>query len=414
MRKVLSERNRYAAVLAAVAVGILVIGYWLRPLPKAQSQRGEDVSVTRAELENLQQLVRRNSLRNLSTSFQNIAQDNIAHLATIQPWGVNAVLTSDDGLIIPKSLEAPPQELMFNSGTVSNPLHVTLWTPGVPFAISRFDATGFVSPAQVSDSTPAQGGWAVVVANGVFGQNLLSPGIYNGVVQENCGAYIRYRFLTTIPLNQSQLGGGLFDLSGALQGVVLPCEDGPAAIPISEVKRAVAAVSTEPLLGRYGMRIAPSTDNQSTLVTEVWDGWSAADAGFEPGDTIISIDGQKVSATKDAVTTLLHNDPAEHEVDVKRGSRTRSLNLVRTRSEDVSMQPALSAVSTSGVLVGNVSIGSSAALAGIKQGDRILFVDGRPATDAIVQRTFAQYRTSNPVTVVVQKRGRRSLVVVKP
>ena len=56
---VVSERNRYAAVLAIVAVGILGVGYWLKPIPKPQSQRGEDVSVTRAELENLQQLVRR-------------------------------------------------------------------------------------------------------------------------------------------------------------------------------------------------------------------------------------------------------------------------------------------------------------------------------------------------------------------
>lgn len=411
---VLSERNRYVAVLAAVAVGILVVGYWLRPLPKPQNQHGENVSVTRAEIENLQQLVRRNSLRNLSSTFENIAEDNIAHLVMVQPWGVNAVLTSDDGLIIPKSLDAAPQQLMFNSGNVANPLHITLWTPGVPFAISRFDAQGFVSPARVSDSTPAQGGWVVVVANGVFGQNLLSPGIYNGVVQENCGAYIRYRFLTTVPLNKSQIGGGLFDLTGALQGVVLPCENGLAAVPISEVKRAIAAVNSEPLLGRYGMRIATSADNQSTLVTEVWEGWSAADAGFEPGDILLSIDGQKVTQAKDAIVALLHQDPAEHEVDFRRGSHTRSLSLVRTQPEDVSMQPALSAVTTSGVLVGEVATGSSAAIAGIQQGDRILLIDGRPATDAIVQRTFAQYRVANPVAVVIQKRGRRSLVVVKP
>jgi cell division septal protein FtsQ len=82
---VLSERNRYAAVLAAVAIGILVVGYWFRTVPKPQSQQGEDVSVTRAEIENLQQLVRRNSLRNLSSSFENIAQENIAHLVTVQP-----------------------------------------------------------------------------------------------------------------------------------------------------------------------------------------------------------------------------------------------------------------------------------------------------------------------------------------
>ncbi len=411
---VLSERNRYAAVLAAVAVGILVIGYWLRPLPKAKSRRTEDVSVTRAELADLQQLVRRNSLRNLSANFENIAQETIAHLVMVQPLAVNAVFTSEVGLIIPKSMESAPQGLTFTSGTISNPLHVTLWTPGVPFAIGWFDADGFVSPARVSDSTPAQGGWVVVVANGVFGQSLSSPGIYNGVVQENCGAYIHYRFLTTIPLHQSLVGGGLFDMAGALQGVVLPCENGPAVIPVSEVKRAVAAANSDPLLGRYGMQIAPSSANQATLVTEVWQGWSASDAGFEPGDTLVSVDGQKIAQTKDAVVALLRDDPAEHEVGIQRGGRTRTLSLVRTKAEDVSLQPGLSAAERAGVLVGEVAVGSSAANAGLSEGDRILLIDGRPATGPIVQRMFAQYRVANPISVVVQKRGRRSLVVVKP
>jgi regulator of sigma E protease len=162
------------------------------------------------------------------------------------------------------------------------------------------------------------------------------------------------------------------------------------------------------------MRIAPSADHQSTVVTEVWDNWSAADADIEPGDTIISVDGQNVATAKDAIVALIHNDPAEHEVVVRRGSRTRSLNLVRTNPQDVSMQSALSAVETAGVQVGDVAAGSSAANAGIKPGDRILLIDGRPATAAIVERTFAQYRVANPVAVVVQKRGRRSLVMVNP
>jgi len=78
------------------------------------------------------------------------------------------------------------------------------------------------------------------------------------------------------------------------------------------------------------------------------------------------------------------------------------------------MQPALSAAATAGVLVGEVATGSSAADAGIKKGDRILRIDGRLATNAIVQRTFAQYRVAKPASVVVQKRGCSSLVVVKP
>ena len=414
---VVSERNRYAAVLAAVAVGILIVGYWLRPNAKPLSQHGDDVSVTRAEIENLQQLVRRNNLRNLSTSFANVAEGTIAHVVIVQPWAVNGVLTPEDGLIIAKQLDAPPRLLSITSGNTTRPLRPSIWVPGVPFATAQFDATGLLSPASLSDSTPALGGWVVVVANGVFGQTLLSPGIYNGVAPDNkCGPHIRYRLLTTVPLNQSHIGGGLFDLTGALQGFILPCDDGPAAIPVSEVKRAIASVNSTSgsLLAHYGMRIGSSADGQSTMVTEVWDDWSCAEAGFDPGDEIVSIDGQKISAAPAAIAALLQEGSAEHEVEIQRGTRSRTLNLVRTAVQDSSMQPALGVLSSNGIAVVEVAMGSSAEVAGIRNGDRILAIDGRPATEAMVHKVLGQFRVATAATVVVQRPGRRLLVVVRP
>jgi len=414
---VISERNRYAAVLAAVAIGILGVGYWLRPNAKPLSQRGEDVSVTRAELENLQQLIRRNSLRSLSTSFADVAEGTIGHIVAVQPWAVNGVLIPDYGLVVAKQLDAPPQQLSISSGNTSHPLRPSLWVPGVPFATVRLDTTGLLSPATLSDTTPAMGAWVVVVANGVFGQTFLSAGLYNGVAPDNkCGPHIRYRLLTTVPLNHSHVGGGLFDLGGTLQGFVLPCDDGPAVIPVSEVKRAIASVNSTSgaLLARYGMRMAASSDGQSTVVTEVWDDWSAAEAGFEPGDQISSIDGQKVSSANAAVTALLRDAPSEHVVEIQRGSRARTVNLVRAEVQDSGMQPAVGIVSNNGVAISEVATGSSADLAGIRNGDRILVIDGRAATEAMVHKVLGQFKVADTLSVVVQRRGRRSLMVVRP
>ena len=307
----------------------------------------------------------------------------------VQPFAVNGVLIPENDLVVAKSLDAPPRQLSVSSGTTSNLVRTAMWVPGLPFVMGHFDAAGSFSPAQLSNSTPLLGGWVVVVANGIFGQALLSPGIYNGVAQDDCGAYIKYRFLTTVPLNRSLLGGGLFDLTGALQGFVLPCEDGPAAIPIPEVKRAIASVNSDSgsLLAKYGIRVATASDGQTTLVTEVWDSWSAADAGFEPGDQLQSIDGQKVTSSQDAVAAMLSDTSTEHEVEVRRGSRSLTLNLIQTTIEDAAMQPALTTAPTAGVSVTEITMGSSAAKAGIKSGDRVLLVNGHPATDAIVQRT---------------------------
>jgi serine protease DegQ len=162
------------------------------------------------------------------------------------------------------------------------------------------------------------------------------------------------------------------------------------------------------------MRLAPSADGQSTVVTEVWDDWSAADAGFEPGDQVLSVDGQKVAVTAAAEAALLLDSPSEHEVEIRRGSRLRTLNLVRTTVQDSAMQPALAAVSNTGVLVAEIAIGSSARTAGLRDGDRILAINGRPANATTVQNVLGQFKVADIVSVVVQRRGRRLLLVVRP
>src|SRR5690348_15057657 len=133
----LPERHRYGAVLALVAVAILGLGYILRPARMSLAKRADDLTVTRAEIENLQQLVRRNNLRNLSSNFVSTAEEAIAHVALIQPWSTNGVLTPDLGLIVPKRLDALPRQISTSSGTLQQPIAPAAWIPGLPFVIGR-------------------------------------------------------------------------------------------------------------------------------------------------------------------------------------------------------------------------------------------------------------------------------------
>jgi S1-C subfamily serine protease len=412
---IFSERHRYTAVLAVIAVVVLILGYRLRPLPKLQNQHADNLNVSRAELENLQQLVRRNSLKSLASSFTNVANDTINHAVLVQPWSVNGVMLPDLGLVIAKRLDAAPRQLTVQSPVAMQSVIPGFWVPGLPFLTGRISGATTILPARVSDSTPALGAWVMVVANGIFGQTLLSPGIYDGIAQEYCGPYIHYRLLTTVPLNQSHLGGGLFDLAGELQGFVLPCEDGPAVIPTSEVKRAIAAVNSDigNLLAIYGFRLGSEADS-SAMVTETWDGWSADLSGIQAGDQLVSVDARPVTTAHEAMTSLLRKDPNTHEIQLRRGKRTVKLQLPPTSAGEAENRPALITDDAQGILVSHISPGTSAETAGIKKGDRILAINGHAATKDIVAKTFESRFVHDPVQVVVRRTSRSVLLVVQP
>jgi S1-C subfamily serine protease len=214
------------------------------------------------------------------------------------------------------------------------------------------------------------------------------------------------------------MGGGLFDLSGDLQGVVLPCDDGPAIVPVSEIQRAMASVNNDVgrTLARYGFQLAnPKADDETgVLVTEVWEQWPASHAGIEPADELIAIDGQSIALPHDALAILLQSGTTSHQVAVRRGRRSFTANLATTLNNSAEAHPAVTVEDQPGLAIANVSKGSSADQAGLRIGDRVLSIDGRPATKAKLQQAFADFQVSNPFEVVVQRPGRRTLFTVRP
>lgn len=414
----LSERHRYGATLALIAVVILVLGYLLRPAPARLAKRADDLTVTRAEIENLQQLVRRNNLRNLSSNFVAMAEDALAHVALVQPWATNAVLTPDLGLIVPKRLDALPRQLSTSSGTLQQPITPSAWIPGLPFLIGRTQLDAEVTRASIATRPPAQGGWVLVVARNAFGQMLLSPGIFDGIIPAACGPFIQNRLLTTIPLNQTHVGGGLFDLAGDLHGIVVPCDDAPAIIPIAEIRRAIGNASTDAtlVLARYGIQFAGKAGSpKTTIVSELWDDWPADQAGVQPGDELISVDGQSIAIPQDAVATLLRNANAEHDFRLRREGRNVTSHVdAMSLQTAANVRPAVYTEPSEGIAITRVPRGSSADTAGIAPGDRILSINGKPANQALIEESCGQFRVAAPVNVVVSRPGRRVFKVVQP
>src|SRR5689334_16806702 len=114
----MQARNRYIATLAAIALAILVIGFLLRPTPPPSPTRRApaEVTVSHAELDNLRDLVQRNSLRNVAADFSALADRVFSQLVTVRPWNTGAVVLPGGSILAPKLMVGLPQTITVTSG----------------------------------------------------------------------------------------------------------------------------------------------------------------------------------------------------------------------------------------------------------------------------------------------------------
>lgn len=420
----MQARHRYVAILAAVAVVILVVGFLLRPTPPPTPTRriSADVTVTHAELDDLRDLVRRNSLRNVAADFSALADRVFSQVATVQPWGTGAVVLPGGNILAPKLMGRLPQTIVLTSGdSPPHPLTIANWIPGVPFLTAAVQASSDFSPASLARALPIQGSWLLLVTDGVNRPTLVSPGVFSGISDAHCGPFLRQQFETTIPLTPAAIGAGVFDLSGSLQGIVAQCDDSISILGIGDIQRALTDANSATLLARYGMRLSttPATPAANTaigiLVGELWAGWPADAAGLQAGDAVLSVNGQSVARIDDVVTALSAQNQPAYRLRVRRAQRILLADMkpVQLSAAGAGPQSALE-VEPNGMRLLHVAPGSSAAAAGIRSQDIILRVADLPATSALVNRVLGSYRVSAPVSAVIWRPGRELLVWIQP
>lgn len=414
----LPDKYRYPFILAIIAAGILAVGLALKPTPKPTARHVPDVTATRAELESLQRLVQRNSLRNIGTQFSAVAAEVSDYLLPLVDSRQNAVVWSGGELVAKRMGELPHAVQIVAAGEV----HLAApqqWIPGMPFATVQSVATTLAPPSVAA--TPAEGAWIVATSARADQPPVFRPGIYNGTAAVDCGPFVTRKLVTTVALASELLGGALFDLQSDLLGVVVECEEGLAVISPSEVQRALSAAAASPLLSQYGMAVAAADPawkqalgaDASLVVTDVWRNWPADVAGIHPGDVILSVGGAAVPGLPELVR-LLTSPGAQHEIQVRRGRRNLRIALQAVGSTSAAQPAAVDvAAPASGVILQRVLPGSSADRAGLRAGDRIVQVNGTPATPDGVLHAMGQVQVSAPVLVVVERRSRSMAVVLQ-
>ena len=266
------------------------------------------------------------------------------------------------------------------------------------------------------------------------------------------------------PINQGNSGGPLFNQDGQVVGVnsaIMSPTGGSVgigfAIPSNTVKTVVAELEksgkvTRGYLGVQAQNVTPDmaralnlpdgANQKGALVASVEPTSPASQAGVQPGDVIIAVDGNKIADPRGLAVVIAGYAPgASTKITVLRNGKptvlTATLASLPTDNASNAASPSGEASGTAigvelspltpelraqlglpthqaGVVISNVAPGSVAELAGLQAGDLIISVGATPVTnvDEAAKAIRAQRGKDHAVALRILRNGQISFVVI--
>ena len=421
----LQRQTAYGILLSVIAIAILVIGYLVRPrrlVNQKNSSIASDITAIQAEVERLRHLAEQNQRRATSNRFAAVAEEAALHLVYAPSMQRSGIIWSKDGFVLLPSKNFPSQPTVpLEMGGRQITAQASAWGAGTAFMMVRANTTPGPPVTLGTPDNLAPGAWLVAVGVDQNGKALLSPGNFGGTSVIECGGSSLQRVMTNLPLGRAWIGSGLFDLDGNLIGVVGQCRDEIAAISTSAVANALkdAEEPTKVPWLRAGMRVSDisakwqpvSGARTGLIVTDVWQGWPADRAGINPGDIILAVNSERLKSLTDFSKALETAGIAKLTLQRRRRIVTVTLG---TGPASIPGAPPFTIRDENGVELSNVQPGSRAGALGLVSGDRIIFLDGVPASRAAVVRLFTASDLTRPVAVVAERGSRRFLEVMAP
>jgi Do/DeqQ family serine protease len=362
----------------------------------------------------------------------------------------SGVIVRSDGVIVTNNhvVEGGQEITVSLSDRRDFPARVILTDPKADLAVLKIDAKDLPTLA-INSGEDLQVGDLVLAIGDPFG---VGQTVTNGIISAlnrtdaGGGSYIQ----TDAAINPGNSGGALVDMDGNLIGVnsmILSRSGGSQgigfAIPGPVVRQVVDAALggrkevTHPWLGASGQAVTSDIAKslgldrpQGVLVTDIYPGSPAAQAGLRQGDAILSVDGQPVddeAALTYRIGTHKPGDPVT--LAYQRGgaaysakatveappSRPRDEQLVQGENPFdgavvLNLSPATAIQLDvdpfrSGVVVSEIRGGLSVN-AGIRPGDLIKQVNGRPIATVADLRAALQSRTRT-WSIVIDRNGRQ-------
>lgn len=202
--------------------------------------------------------------------------------------------------------------------------------PSTDLALIKINATG-LKPAFFGDMSKVKPGDFVIAVGNPLGLSFtVTQGIVSAIGRGQLGLPRRSRFSienfiqTDAAINPGNSGGGLFDLSGALIGIntAIATETGGFmgygfAIPVDIVKTVVEDLLEDGKIDRPSLGVMISNVDKiqakslgldkvkGVLVNDIVKNSGADEAGIEPQDIILKVDGVEVNSVSELQTEII-------------------------------------------------------------------------------------------------------------
>ncbi len=268
-------------------------------------------------------------------------------------------------------------------------------------AVLKVEGRG-LKPVRVGTTADLMIGETAIAVGNPFGlSNTVTTGIVSALQRTVKGEGRTYTdfIQTDAAINPGNSGGALCNVLGELIGINTAIVGGANtigfAIPVERVRRIV-----DDLL-RYGevksvwigvrgatasaQGARPSARGLGMRVRSVYPSSPAEDAGLEPGDLVVGINGRPVESREDFDTLLASVSPgASVRVEVRRGERSRTFTVKAARTpEDLGLEVLRREIGISvaqhrgGLVLTSVARESPADRKGLERGDLLVAVNGR-------------------------------------
>lgn len=410
---------RYLAVLALIAGAILVLGNWLRPVAGGEDGVGQVLSVESSLLQ-LPRLTQRRAIEDRVEFVTQLVASLDRYIYRLAHANQSAVLWNAATLATAPAVGRMPSRDEASGGSdLRLDTSVTRAGPHLPLSLLGVRLERPPLPIRrVSVATSPEGSWVLAVWRGSDGALAWSEGQYLRTGPENCGDLMPAQTLSsTIQLRPQMAGAGVFNLDGALVGIVGRCDEGLSILSTQAIELLFGRTGDlkDRLLYRYGMQLDLPNDaerealqvEQGLLVREVWVGYQGHASGLRPGDVIVSLDGVDLATVGELERLVLPVAREVFELQVISQRRMRTVEL-RARPEvepEVSSGGVVLAAIEPGISITYVTGQGGFASARARAGDRLLSVDGLALDDSDEAARYLD-RADGPVWATL-KRGDR-------
>jgi S1-C subfamily serine protease len=212
-------------------------------------------------------------------------------------------------------------------------------TAGADVAVVQVDRSDLPAAELALGDEPQVGQMAIAVGSPWGLQGTVTAGIISAVDQAiPAGASARAVLQTDAAINPGNSGGPLVDREGRVIGINVSifslsgANDGVGfAVPI-DIAHDIAerVVAGEEIQSAYlGVSLGVvETGQAGALVEEVSPGTGAAEAGLEPGDLVVSIDGAAVQSGGDLAAQIQTHQPGDTvDLEVVRGGEQLTVSV---------------------------------------------------------------------------------------